>query len=327
MTFPILNHAVENYLNEPPLERKTFAQKVTRLLSASTSNPFLLISKLVAASPLKFLLNDRSYIRLMYRAETGRKLNLKNPERFNEKIQALKLNKEAFGYWVFADKYEVRKHVATIIGVKYLIPLIKIYDYVEEIDFNELPNQFVLKCTHDSGTIIICRDKAHLNQDSVLKILQSGLNRNYFYEHREPQYKNIKPRILCQEFISTPGGDVPSDYKIFCFDGVPTYIEVDTDRFEKHGRVIYDVNWNRAPFSIKFVNPDLSAPKPDNLDEMLQVSTKLANRFKFVRVDLFSINNRIYFCELTFHHGAGYEQFYPDEYDLRLGEMLDLKSK
>ncbi len=319
------NPIVKNYLKEP-VAGKTFVQKVKRLLVLSSRNPFVILAKIISKSPLKFILSDKLYIRWKYRGETGLKLNIQKPKRFNEKLQVLKLDQDFFGYSIYADKYEVRKHVAKTIGVKYLIPLIKLYDYVEEIDFDELPDQFVLKCTHDSGTIVICRDKSTLDREAAKKILQDGLDRNYYYEHREPQYKNIKPRIICQEFLSTDTGDVPLDYKIFCFNGTPAFIEVDTNRFENHGRVIYDTHWEKAPFSIKFLTPDLTAPKPENLDEMLDVCAKLSKGFKFVRVDLFSVNQKIFFVELTFQHGAGYEKFFPDEYDAKLGDMLNLKS-
>ena len=313
---------VKNYLKEQPAVKRTPVQKFKKIIMASIRNPFVLISKIISSSRLKYILNDRLYIYLRYRGETGLHLNFRNPTRFNEKLQVLKLDKELFAYSRFTDKYEVRKFVAQTIGLEYLIPLIKLYDSVDEIDFEQLPDQFVLKCTHDSGTIVICRDKSTLDQEAAKKILSEGMQRNYFYEHREPQYKHIVTRIICQEFLSTAEGSVPSDYKIFCFNGIPKYIEVDTDRFENHGRVIYDTHWKKAPFTIKFLTPDVNAEKPHNLEEMLVLSAKLSQPFQFVRVDLFSVNGKIYFVELTFQHGAGYEKFFPDEYDLKLGELL-----
>lgn len=315
---------VKNYLRKTKLIKRLTPQRFGAIIASLYKNPFEIISKLVSKSFLKFILSDKLYLRWEYRGETGLRLNFKSPKRFNEKTQVLKLQDETLNYTMYADKYEVRKFIATSIGVKYLIPLIKIYDYLEEIDFSDLPNEFVLKCTHDSGTVIICRDKTQLDIPETCKVLREALSRNYYFEHREYQYKNIQPRIICQEFLSTLDGNVPSDFKIFCFHGVPTYIEVDTDRFERHSRVIYDTQWIKAPFGIKFVNNDLTVPKPDNLHEMLSISARLARGFKFVRVDLFVVRNKIYFGELTFHHGAGYEKFYPDEYDFELGELIKL---
>ena len=255
-----------------------------------------------------------------------RDLNLDKPKRFTEKLQWLKLYKSTHKYWRYADKYEVRKYISNTIGKSYLIPLIGVYDSVDEIDFDKLPNQFVLKCTHDSGTTIICRDLKTLDINHTKKVLTRALGKNYFHKSCEVQYKNIKPRIVCEEFISQGNSEIPLDYKFFCFQGQPKYVQVDLNRFVEQERIIFDMDWNMAPFSIKFINSDKRIAVPSQFDKMKSIAKKLTKIFPFVRVDLYEINNKVYFGELTFIHGSGFERFYPDKYDVLIGNYIDLDS-
>jgi TupA-like ATPgrasp len=300
-------------------------------LQANYKNPIKIIAKILSLYPISFLIPDRPYLYIMYRANTGLPLNLKDPKRFNEKTQWLKLNDRKDWYSKIADKIEVRDYVAARIGEQYLIPVIAEYQSVDDIDFDKLPNQFVLKCTHDSGTTVVCPDKSKLDIAEAKSFLRKRMSKNYYYLHREFCYKNIKPRIVCEKFMSADGDSVPTDYKFFCFHGVPKLIQVDTDRFTDHGRLTLLPNWEKAPFDIdrKYLLPDLAIKKPverpKNLEEMLEISSKLSQDFKFIRVDLYSVNEKIYFGELTFYQGSGYDPIYPDEYNFWMGELIDLK--
>jgi hypothetical protein len=254
-------------------------------------------------------------------------LNLKNPQTFNEKQQWMKLYDRQDWYTTLVDKLEVRKHIAEHIGEQYLIPLIKAYNSPDEINFEELPDKFILKCTHDSGTVIICKNKADLDIPKIKKTLRKKLGLNYYYEHREYPYKNIVPKIICEQFISEDG-ETPIDYKFWCFNGVPEVIQVDTKRFTDHGRLTLDIHWNKLPFQINrlYIKEGLHVDKPNNLEEMLEVSRKLSKGFKFIRVDLYSVNNKISFGELTFYQLSGYEDIQPPEYNYKLGQLIDLNN-
>lgn len=300
--------------------------KRLKFLKDNYKDPFKMIGRILNQYPFNTLLPDRLYLSIKYRAFTGLRLNLDNPRRFNEKMQWLKLYDRNDWYSKIADKVEVRKFVADRIGEQYLIPLIGVYNSVDEIEWNTLPTQFVLKCTHDSGTTVISSNKNDLNIREAEKFLKKRMAKSYYHLHREFSYKNIIPRIICEAFISQDGDSIPMDYKFFCFHGVPKLIQVDTDRFTDHGRVALFPDWSRAPFALNrnYTKEGLNIERPDNLDEMLEICRKLSKDFKFIRVDLYSINSKIYFGELTFYHVSGYEPIYPDQYDFWLGDLLDL---
>jgi hypothetical protein len=288
-------------------------------------SPLQILAKIIYQYPIHRFIPSRLYLSIMYRSYTGLRLEVDNPKRFNEKMQWLKLNDHQDWYKNIADKVEVRKYVLPLIGEQYLIPLIAVYNSVDEIEWSKLPGRFVLKCTHDSGTTVVCTDKQKLNINEAKRFLRKRMSRSYYYVHREFSYKDITPRIVCEQFISADGESVPNDYKFFCFHGVPKLIQVDTERFVDHGRVLYYPDWTIAPFTIgDYSKENLTAEKPANLDEMLSICKKLSKDFKFIRVDLYSVNNKVYFGELTIYHGSGFEKIVPDEYDFWLGDMLDL---
>ncbi len=271
------------------------------------------------------LLSDQMYLKLIFPLNTGYKLNLERPTSFNEKMQWLKLNDRKPVYVKMVDKYEAKRYVASIIGDNYIIPTLAVYNTVEEIDFNALPNQFVLKCTHDSGGIVICKDKSSLDVKHAQWILRKGLKTNYFYQNREWPYKNVKPRIIAEQYMKDESGWQLKDYKIFCFNGEPKFIEVDYDRYVDHKLNVYDLNWNFIDFYMTSPNDkNVNIKKPAKLEEMLDIAKKLSVGLKFVRVDLYSINENIYFGELTHYPGSGFIDFHPKEYDKKLGEMLSL---
>ena len=269
--------------------------------------------------------SDKTFLKIMYSLRIGQKLNINNPQTFNEKIQWLKIHDRRPEYTKMVDKYEVKKYVANIIGEETIIPTIGVYDCVDDIDFTKLPSQFVLKCTHDSGGIVICKDITKINQKQVKRKLNKWLHRSYFYQNREWPYKNVTPRIIAEKYMEDESGWQLKDYKIFCFNGEPKFIEVDYDRYVGHKLNVYDLDWNFIDFYMTSPNDkDVKIKKPETLNEMLEFARKLSKGIIFVRVDFYSINSMIYFGEMTFHPGSGMIDFHPKEYDKILGEMLVL---
>ena len=297
-------------------------------ISKAARNPKQLLMYSMTNFKVFRILPDRLFLKIEFKLRTGSKLNIDNPKSFNEKLQWLKLYDRRPEYTMMVDKYEVRKYVAEKIGEEYLIPLLGVYDSFDEIDFSKLPDRFVLKCTHDSGSNVICRDKSKLDIGTTRAKLNKHLSRNYFWQGREWPYKNVKPRIVCEKYMVDESGIELKDYKIFCFDGEPKLIQVDFDRFRDHKRNIYDLDWNLVDLTIKYPrDPNKTIARPDKLDEMLDVARKLSAGIPHVRVDLYSIGDKIYFGELTFTHGAGYEPFYPESYNELFGSWLKLPNR
>jgi hypothetical protein len=224
-----------------------------------------------------------------------------------------------------ADKYEVRKYIAEKIGEEYLIPLLGVWNTFEDIDFNSLPDQFVLKCTHDSGGVVICKDKNAFDLKAARKKIVIHLKRNFYWYGREWAYKNIKPRIIAEKFMVDESGTELKDYKILCFNGEPRLIQVDFDRFVKHKRNLYSTEWQYQLVELGYPTyPQIRIKKPESLELMLQLAKKLSFGIPHLRVDLYSIKQKIYFGELTFYHGSGFEKFTPSEWDKTLGDWLEL---
>jgi len=246
--------------------------------------------------------------------------NLENPQTFNEKILWLKLNYRNELGNIVADKYAVREYVSQRIGEKYLIPMINVFPSPLNIDFNKLPNKFVLKPNHGSGMVILCNNKTELNRDEAMKKLLSWEKINYYYHGREWQYDGIKPLVVCEEMLES---DEPlADFKFFCFNGVPKYVQVDFDRFTYHTRAFYDMSWKKQKFSTLYPLSEKEMPVPFNLKEMKEIASTLSKDFIFTRVDLYNVNNKVYFGEITLHHGGGNEPFNPFEYDKQIGNEL-----
>ena len=229
------------------------------------------------------------------------------------------------------DKYEVRKYIAEKIGEEYLIPLLGVWDSFEEIDFDKLPEQFVLKCTHDSGGLVICRDKSKLTKEAKLKI-NMCLKRNFFYSTREWPYKDVKPRIIAEKFMvdthDIDSEDGLTDYKFYCFNGEPRFGYVSTG-LENHetARISFvTLDWEQAPFKRLDFESFLKLPeKPKKLDEMLKLAKVLSEGIPFLRVDFYEINGKIYFGELTFFPGSGTVKLEPEEWDYKFGDMIALQ--
>lgn len=290
-------------------------------------DPVILITYLLSKKYIGVFFSDKLFLKIRYRIEMGKKLNLKNPQTFNEKLQWLKLYNRNPEYTKMVDKYEVRKYITEKIGEEYLIPLLGVWDNPDDIDFASLPNEFVLKCTHNSGLgMCICKDKSKLNIEKVKKDLKKALKENYYLKNREWPYKNVKPRIIAEKYMVDESGVELKDYKIFCFNGKPEYVEVDFNRHIEHKLNPYDFNWNALNFCDSSKN-DYSANinKPERLDDIKRIAEILSNDIPYLRVDFYSIYSKIYVGELTFYPGSGFIKFEPMSTDLKYGKLLDLK--
>ncbi|MDP5274722.1 ATP-grasp fold amidoligase family protein [Chengkuizengella axinellae] len=283
----------------------------------------LKVFKHMGGSGLLNWLSDEFYLKLVYWCETGKKLNTANPSTFNEKLQWLKLHDRKPEYTRYVDKYEVRSYIKQSIGEQYLIPHIGIYNTVEEIDWNALPNQFVLKCTHSSGRNIICTNKDRLDIKESKRKLNKWLKRNHYWYGREWPYKNIKARITCEEFISDTG-KAPDDYKVLCFNGTVKLIQVHTNRFANHKQDFYDRNWRRTQISQEGSTSNTLLERPEHLNKMIQLSEKLASNMRHVRIDWFVVQGQLFFGEITFFDGSGFVEFDNHEDDHLLGSWIEL---
>ena len=270
---------------------------------------------------------DEWYLKFKFWIIMGRNLDLKHPQTFNEKIQWLKLYDRKLKYVELVDKYEVRKHVKAMISEEYLIPLLGVWDDFESINFAELPNRFVLKCTHDSGGVVVCEDKVDFDIVNARKKIKKRLARNYYYSGREWPYKNIQPRIICETLIEAESGGLPNDYKFHCFNGKAKNVMVCMDR-SKGGAQYYffDRQWTYLPCLVESYNaPEgFTLPEPAKMDEMFALAETLAKGFAFVRVDLYCEKGKIYFGELTLHPQSGFDNVLLPETDESWGCDLDL---
>ncbi len=293
-------------------------------LSTLINNPIRLFA-FVASKGLFNWMPDKQYLKQMYRSMTGDRLNLSNPITFNEKIQWLKLYDRNPLFVKCADKYMVREHISDLLGRRYLSKIYGTFNNFDEINFDNLPESFVIKCTHDSGGVVICSDKSSFSIEEARDKINRNLKKNFYFFGREWVYKKISPRIICEEYLVDESGTELKDYKIFCFNGEPKIIQVDFNRFENHKRNIYTIDWEFIDLQIEFPNdPTTILTKPDTLEEMLNSASILSSGIKHVRIDLYSVSGKIIFGEMTFYHGSGYEKFYPEKYNHLFGEWIAL---
>ena len=273
---------------------------------------------------------DSLYLKVLYRVIMGRKLNLKNPKEYNEKLQWLKLNDRKPEYSTMVDKYEVRGYIEDLLGDKYLIPCLGIYDSVDDIDIDALPDRFVLKCTHDSGSVEICKDKSSFDIEGARHRLSQAMKRNYYATYREWPYKYDKPRIIAEGYLEGDGGDL-KDYKVMCFNGEAKIIEVHENRFVEgkvHTQTFYDREWNIVPLTqVETVTVDRPGERPRQLDEILRLSELIAKDMYHARIDWYIEGDKIYFGEITFFDGSGFESFSTPEMERMLGDMIKLPEK
>ena len=279
---------------------------------------------------LKIRIRDDLYLRIVYKKIFNRELDLKNPKTFNEKLQWLKLYDRNPQYTEMVDKYQVKKYIADLIGEEYIIPTLGVYDKFDDIDFEKLPNQFVLKCTHDSGSTIVCRDKDNFDYKQTKKKINKLLKKNFFYGGREWPYKNVKPRIIVEKFMQNGEEKELKDYKFYCFSGIPKFLYV-SEGLENHetARIsFFDMNFNFEDFSrTDYKKMDKKPDKPVNFEKMKELAAKLSKGIPFVRIDLYEINGQLYFSEFTFSPCSGFMLFNPEEYDEIVGNLLVKKKK
>ena len=279
---------------------------------------------------IKMLIPDRQYLKMMYRKLIGKELNLDNPETFNEKLQWLKLYNRKPEYTKMVDKYEVKKYVADLIGEEYIIPTLGVWDRVEDIDFDALPNQFVLKCTHDSGGLVICRDKSTLDIPEAIKKLKRSLKRNFYWYGREWPYKNVKPRIIAEKYMEDDSYKELRDYKFFCFDGKVKLLFIATERSNKNSETkfdFFDTEYNHLNIRNGHPNSDKPVEKPQNFEKMKELSSVLSKGIPHVRVDFYEVNGKVKFGEMTFFHWSGLVPFEPEEWDHKIGSWIKLPEK
>lgn len=278
----------------------------------------------------RFFPNSARYLELIYFLEMGHRLNLMNPKRFTEKIQWLKLNDYKPEYTRMVDKITAKEYVARIIGDQHLIPTLGIWNHFDEIDFSRLPDKFVLKTSHGSGSngVVLCTDKQIFNYEEARKRLEAGLRGNTYNKYRELPYKNIEPRIFAEQLLESPSSEADmTDYKFFCFNGKVKLCQVIKDRNSQETIDFYDTDWNHQDFiglNPKANHSAIPIPKPQGFATMVQLATLLCTNHVFLRVDMYDVNGKVYFGELTFYPASGFGKFRPRRYDKLLGEMMKL---
>lgn len=276
---------------------------------------------------LKNMIPTTIILKRRYKICFGEDLNLHHPTNFNEKIQWLKIHKKNNSYTKLVDKYLVRDYVAQTIGSKYLIPLLGVYKTFDAINFDELPDKFVLKTNHDSGSVVICLSKKTFDINHARKVLSESLKRNYFYQSREYPYKKVKPLIIAEQFIGE-NDCPPKDFKILCFNGKPDNIMVCTDRFIGQTKYyFFDLDWNLLRYNHwgQIASKDFTLPKPSNLYEMISIAMKLSKGTILSRIDLYDVCGKVYFGEITFFPDSGFDKNLTKEASLILGNKIELE--
>lgn len=288
-------------------------------------NPFKTLA-LKILDYLDSILSVSLYLKIKFYLRVGYWPDLKNPQSFNEKLQWLKLHDIHPEYGKLVDKASVKEIVGKIIGEEYIIPTYGIYNTIDDIDWSQLPSRFVLKSTCDSGGVVICKDKEALDISVSIKKLKKAGEKDYSRFNKEYPYKYASHKYIAESYITDESDYELKDYKFFCFDGVPRFVQLDFDRQTNHRRNVYDTEWNLLDLQIQFPKGhDRIFPKPKNFNEMLEVAAKLSAGIPHVRIDLYNVNGQIYFGEMTFFHGSGMEIFTPRKWDYEFGKYIQLQ--
>lgn len=271
-------------------------------------------------------MSDKYYIKVLWRILMGYNLDLKNPRTFNEKLQWLKLYDHNPLYSTLVDKYRVKQFITDRIGAEFVIPTLAVYKSVDEIDLNTLPDQFVLKCNHDSGSVVICRDKATFDLEKAKLKLNAGLQRNFYWDAREWAYKHVKPLLFAEEYMEDAANKDLLTYKFMCFNGEPAimYVTVKNDDIWEN---YYDLDFNPLNISRGFHQSYTSIKKPESFEMMKQVARKLSEGLPHIRLDLYEVNGQVYFSEYTFYDWAGLAKFEPSKWDEELGDKVALLAR
>ena len=273
---------------------------------------------------------DKIYLKLRFYVIMGKRLNLKNPKTYSEKLQWLKLYDRKPEYTKMVDKYEAKKFVADIIGEECTVPTYGVWDKFEDINFDDLPDKFVLKCTHDSGGLVICRDKSKLDIAKAKQKIERSLKKDYFITRREWPYKNVKPRIIAEKYLEDEYSKELSDYKFYCFNGEPKmlYVSRGLENHETARISFVTMDWKQAPLKRNdYESFEELPPKPQSFDLMVEYSRRLSKDIPFLRVDFYDVNGKLYFGELTFFPGAGFTALDPEEWDYTFGSWITLPDK
>lgn len=276
---------------------------------------------------LRFL-PDKLYLQIYYFEQFKKFINFKNPKTYNEKLNWLKIHDRNPEYTKMVDKYEAKEYAASIIGEEYIIPTLGVWDKFDDIDFDKLPNQFVLKCTHDSEGLVIVKDKSIFNKEEAKEKIEEAMKYNFYYIGREYPYKNVKPRIIAEKYMEDNKYHELRDYKFFCFDGEPKAMFIATDRSKGQTKFdYYDINFNHLDIIQHYPNSKEKIEKPKNYKKMIELSKKLSNGLKHVRVDFYEVNGNLYFGEITFYHFSGLQPFNDEKWDYTFGKLLELGDK
>lgn len=293
-------------------------------LSKFLTNPRILLPHLGARGFFHWM-DDEAYLKKSFRAYLGSNLDIENPKTFNEKLQWLKIHDRNPLYTTLVDKAAVKPWVAERIGWNHVVPTLGVWDSFDDIDFDELPERFVLKCTHDSGGLVICRNREMFNAFAAKKKIERSLGRNFFWSGREWPYKNVPPRVIAEEYLDpSPAIDV-IDYKVLCFNGEARCIFTCCGRASDDLRVdFFDLGWNPLPFTRHYPKSDTPPDAPAGLQGLIEMSERLSAGMPFVRVDFYEIAGHSYFGEMTFYPGSGFEEFDPESWDSELGSWIKL---
>ncbi len=268
---------------------------------------------------------DSIYIQIYYFAHFKKFCDLKKPSTYNEKLNWLKLHDHNPLYPTLVDKYEAKEYVARIIGNEYIIPTLGVWDTFDDIDFEKLPNQFVLKCTHDSEGLVIVKDKKKLDKNAAKEKIEAALKQNFYYIGREWPYKDVRPRIIAEQYMEDHVDGELRDYKFFCFGGEPKAMFIASDRASDHVKFdYYDLKFNHLDIKQKYPHAQEALRKPVTFEKMIDFSKILSKGFPHVRVDFYEVDGHLYFGELTFYHFSGFMPFEPDRWDKVFGDWLKL---
>lgn len=275
-------------------------------------------------------MSDSSYLKIMYRIQMGEKLNLKNPKTYNEKLQWLKIHNRKPVYTVMVDKYAAKDFIAEKIGRQYVVPTLGVWEKFEEIDFDALPAQFVLKCTHDSGGLVVVKNKSQLDKVAANNKIKRSLHNNYYYWTREWPYKNVPARIIAEPYLKDdalqPNAEQEclTDYKLFCFNGEPKIMYISKDKAENPTTDFFDMDFNHLNLRMKDPNSEKLPKKPEKFEEMKEIARKLSKDIPHLRVDFYCADNTLYVGEMTFYHCAGMAHIMPKIWEEKMGEWIEL---
>lgn len=293
-----------------------------RSLKEYFNNPKIILYSLNNHGWLRFM-SDRANIRLFYRLEKGKRLDLKHPTTFNEKLQWLKIFDHNPNHSLMVDKIKAKTMIKHMIGEDFIVPILGVWNNASQIDFNELPDKFVLKCNHDQGSVVLVHDKKTINRAEIVKFLNRHLKINNYFKTREYPYKNIERKVFAEQYL----GDNIRDYKFYCFNGTPCFLYVGQGLTIDHSLKIdyFDMNWKPMPFYRTDYERLGMVEKPVHFEEMIEIATILSKDVPFVRVDLFEADNQVYFSEYSLCPASGFMPFVPDEYDAIVGSWLKLQ--